>query len=218
MRLEFLPFIAVLGVISGHARPQNPRSKCRCLFGDSSCWPSDAEFASLSSQLSQPLIYPVPPQSVCYSNSTSAQSECAKVIEHTVDGNWRADQPGSMQAPNFEWFTFPNGSISACYANSKLGIPCEQGNIPPVGVDARTAGDVKAAVMFADRWNLKVVIKNTGHDYVGRSAARGAFMIWTHNMKNITYDPTFVPQNAPSNESYQGMLCILLNKWFELKL
>jgi hypothetical protein len=48
------------------------------------------------------------------------------------------------------------------------------------------------------------VFRSSRHDYLGRSAARGAFMIWTHNLKNISYDPAFVPQNAPSNETYHG--------------
>ena len=42
------------------------------------------------------------------------------------------------------------------------------------------------------------------HDLLGRSAARGAFVVWTHNMKNITYDATFAPQGAPLNETYEG--------------
>ncbi len=42
------------------------------------------------------------------------------------------------------------------------------------------------------------------HDFLGRSMARGAFMIWTHNLKNISYDDQFVPTGAPSNEAYQG--------------
>ena len=42
------------------------------------------------------------------------------------------------------------------------------------------------------------------HDFLGRSAARGSFQVWTHNMKNITYNSTFVPQGAPANETYEG--------------
>ena len=35
------------------------------------------------------------------------------------------------------------------------------------------------------------------HDYLGRSTARGAFMLWTHNMKNISYHDMFMPAGAP---------------------
>lgn len=40
------------------------------------------------------------------------------------------------------------------------------------------------------------------HDFLGRSAARGSFLLWTHNMKNITVHPTFTPSGAPASETY----------------
>ncbi|KAJ3751142.1 hypothetical protein DFH05DRAFT_1362107, partial [Lentinula detonsa] len=69
---------------------------------------------------------------------------------------------GSMQAVNFETFIFSNGSINACYLNTTLNVPCEQGSVTPVGVDARNVKDVQAAIAFAQVWNLRVVVKNTG--------------------------------------------------------
>ncbi|KIM73952.1 hypothetical protein PILCRDRAFT_80560, partial [Piloderma croceum F 1598] len=35
---------------------------------------------------------------------------------------------------------------------------------------------------------------------LGRSTARGSFMIWTHHLKNIIYNVSFVPEGAPSTE------------------
>ena len=168
---------------------------CRCLYGQP-CWPNESEFAALASQLSQPLLHPLPPASPCYPPSTPS-GNCSVVIANYTNGNWRSDQPGSMQNTNFESFIFHNGAISACYLNATLGIPCRQGSIPPVGVDARSGSDVQAAVKFAKQHNLKLVVKNTGHDYLGRSTARGGFLIWTHNMKEILYNSTFVPKGAP---------------------
>jgi hypothetical protein len=67
-----------------------------------------------------------------------------------------------MQDPNLESFIFDNGSISVCYVNTSLGVPCQQGSVPIVGVDARSVGDIQAAVKFAAQHNLRLVIKNTG--------------------------------------------------------
>ena len=169
---------------------------CRCLYGEL-CWPDINEFATLAGQLSQPLLHPLPPESACYPPSAPS-GNCSVVIANSKNGNWRSDQPGSMQSTNFETFISYNGAISACYLNTTLGIPCGQGSVPPVGVDARSASDVQAAVNFAKRHNLKAVIKNTGHDYLGRSTAHGGFLIWTHFMKEILYDSTFIPDGAPS--------------------
>jgi len=99
---------------------------------------------------------------------------------------------------------FQNGTIDACYLNVTLGFPCKQGSIPPIGVDVRTAEDAQAAVKFANQKNLRLVVKNTGHDYLGRSTARGGFLLWTHNLKDKAYNAGFVPKGAPSSETFEG--------------
>jgi hypothetical protein len=43
-----------------------------------------------------------------------------------------------------------------------LGVPCTQGSVPVIGVDARSVGDIQAAVKFAVKHNLRLVVKNTG--------------------------------------------------------
>ena len=117
-----------------------------------------------------------------------------------------------MQNVNFETFIFPNDTISACYLNTTLGIPCGQGSVPPVGVDARSESDVQAAVNFAKKHNLKLVVKNTGHDFLGRSTARGGFLIWTHHMKQTVYNSTFVPNGAPATpeNTFNGDFFVLI--------
>jgi hypothetical protein len=63
---------------------------------------------------------------------------------------------------NWETYTFPNGTIEACYLNTTLGIPCQQGSVPVIGVDARMPGDIQAAVKFVAKHNLRLVVRNTG--------------------------------------------------------
>ena len=220
-RILLLVMLNSLTVLSVFASGEfSGASGCLCTYGNP-CWPDAAIFSQLESQVSQPLIYPIPTASACYPASNPS-GNCSEVIQNWTDGNWRSSIPGSMDAPNFESFVFKNGTISACYLNTSLGVPCEQGSVPVIGVDARTPADIQAAVNFAIQYNLKLVVKNTGlvkvssspnhrdldggsrHDFLGRSAARGAFIVWTHNMKNITYDATFAPQGAPSNETYEG--------------
>ncbi|OJA14644.1 hypothetical protein AZE42_02660, partial [Rhizopogon vesiculosus] len=121
-----------------------------------------------------------------------------------------------MQAPNFETYVFNNGTIDACYLNTSLGVPCSQGSVPIIGVNATTSEDVQAAVKFAVRHNLKLVVKNTGHDYLGRSTYRGSFIVWTHHMKNITYNPSFIPQGAPPNEIYDAITLEAGVQWYEV--
>jgi hypothetical protein len=134
--------------------------RCRCLYGKE-CWPTASDFSALVSNLSQPLIYPVPSASACYPVSNPS-GNCTDTQENQSADKWRTDRPGSMLYTNFESFIFKNGTISACYMNTSLGIPCEQGNVPVIGVDARSVADVQHAVKFAATHNLRFVVKNTG--------------------------------------------------------
>ncbi|KAF5371347.1 hypothetical protein D9758_004186 [Tetrapyrgos nigripes] len=189
------------------------KPRCRCLYGDS-CWPTEEEFTQLQSKLSQPLIRPVPPESACYPKSNPS-GNCTDVQANAFDGRWRSDQAGSMQSTNFETFISPNGTIEACYLDATLGFPCQQGSVPPIGVDARRVEDVQAAVKFAADHDLRLVVKSTGHDYLGRSAAKGAFMIWTHHLKNITANSAFVPDGAPESDTYNTLTLQSGVQWFE---
>jgi FAD/FMN-containing dehydrogenase len=46
---------------------------------------------------------------------------------------------------------------------------------------------IQLAVNYARSLNLRLVVKNTGHDYNGRSTGKNALSIWTHNLKTIQY-------------------------------
>jgi len=60
--------------------------------------------------------------------------------------------PGSMEATNFETFTFRNGTIDTCYLNVTITGACEQGSVPVIGVDASTPEDMQEAA------NLRLVL------------------------------------------------------------
>ena len=144
-----------LGLTSASSRQTQG---CRCTFG-SDCWPPESEFRALASKVSQPLIHPIPPATPCYD---PAAGNCTDVLASWYNGVWRSDQPGAAEHTNFETYTFPNGTIQGCYLNTTLGFPCQQGNVPVIGVDARTPSDIQEAVKFAGNHNLRLVIKNTG--------------------------------------------------------
>ena len=68
-----------------------------------------------------------------------------------------------MQNTNFEALISPHGTpLETCYLNTSLGASCRQGDVPVIGVDARSVDDIRTAVKFAVKHNLRVVIKNTG--------------------------------------------------------
>ncbi|MCJ1389766.1 hypothetical protein MMC18_002623 [Xylographa bjoerkii] len=64
--------------------------------------------------------------------------------------------------------------------------PCLLGNYVDYAINVASANDVTAGLQFAQKQNIRFVIKNTGHDYSGKSTGKGALSLWTHNLKSIS--------------------------------
>lgn len=64
---------------------------------------------------------------------------------------------------------------------------CGLGNLAAYALRIDNATTAIAGLKFAQESNIRLSIKNTGHDYIGRSAGRGSLSLWTHNLKNVTF-------------------------------
>lgn len=62
---------------------------------------------------------------------------------------------------------------------------CVIGSYIQYAVNAGGASDYQKTIEFTKKNNIRLVIRNTGHDYIGKSTGAGAVGIWTHNLKNI---------------------------------
>jgi hypothetical protein len=80
-----------------------------------------------------------------------------------------------------------------CTIQAPRSASCAQGRVSVVGIQAETVEDVQKAVCFAVKRNLRLVVKSSGHDYFGRSAAAESFLLWMHKLnKNISITTAFV--------------------------
>ena len=61
------------------------------------------------------------------------------------------------------------------------------GGYPSYAVNVTNVAQIQLAVNLARTLNIRLVIKNTGHDFNGKSAGAGALSLWTHHLKDITY-------------------------------
>jgi FAD/FMN-containing dehydrogenase len=59
---------------------------------------------------------------------------------------------------------------------------------------------IQLSVNLARSLNIRLVVKNTGHDFNGKSAGAGALSIWTHYLKGIQ----FIPAYKDKSGSYTG--------------
>jgi FAD/FMN-containing dehydrogenase len=77
------------------------------------------------------------------------------------------------------------------------GYHCSGDGYPKVVLNASTAAHIKAGVDFARKHNVRLVVKSSGHDYVGRSNAPNSLSIWTHHLKKeFRFHDSFRPKNC----------------------
>ncbi|CAF0934689.1 unnamed protein product [Rotaria sordida] len=150
--------------------------RCRCLASNSSCWPNATVWQMFNESINGRLVIPEPSAAVCNERSYNSTA-CSITKAQWSNATWRSDQVGAMQNHNWE-----NSSCSI-FVNSST---CNQGSVPVLAVDAISPEHVEATVRFAATNNLRLVIKSTGHDYLGRSTAAGSLLLWLHHMKNMT--------------------------------
>ncbi|KAF8901498.1 FAD-binding domain-containing protein [Gymnopilus junonius] len=79
---------------------------------------------------------------------------------------------------------------------------CKQGSVPPVFIDVENSNDVVEAFNFARNTGITLVIKNTGHDFKGRSSAPNSLALWVLMcfFAKMTFIPRFVPESCDMPE------------------
>ncbi|CAF0756108.1 unnamed protein product [Didymodactylos carnosus] len=181
------------------------KKTCRCLPNDG-CWPNPTLWELFNVSIDGRLLRPLPSASPCYNNSSLSQ-ECNSTRAQWRNAQWRSNQVGAMQNPNWE----TNGNLSCTITYQQQ---CHQGSVPVYGVNATSILHVQESVKFARKYNLRLVVKTTGHDYIGRSTAAGSFLLWLHYMKNISLNFNFTLTNC-SNVSSVAMTAGAGIQWSE---
>ncbi|KAJ5963115.1 hypothetical protein N7481_013420 [Penicillium waksmanii] len=185
------PSLLCIGLFAAIGLAANLGS-CRCQ-PDQPCWPTEAQWAALNNSIEGNLVTVRPLASSCHDPDFSA-SECSVVQANTNNSTYRSSQPGALQWEN--WETWP-AADEKCYTETPRSEPCEQGRLPLYSAEVRTAQHIQTVVNFVTRHNIKLVIKNTGHDFLGRSSAPKSLQILTHMMKNMSISNEFIPTVPP---------------------
>lgn len=76
-------------------------------------------------------------------------------------------------------------------SNAAGGGQCTLGGFPLYSVKATNVAQIQLAVNFARNLNIRLIIHNTGHDFLGKSTGAGALSIWTHNLKDIKFTKSY---------------------------
>lgn len=178
-----------------HVSTQPTLTRQRCTAHDS-CWPNAETWTAFNRSISGRLVASRPSAAVCH-DPTYDPELCDEAMANWSSSDWRTDQVGAYSAILWEV------GDGQCFPDTPQQESCDQGLVPPMSVNVTDVEDIEAAIRFADKHDLYLTIKNTGHDHLGRSSGDGSFAIWTHNMKGRDWHDSFVPFNAPKDVSGQ---------------
>ncbi|TAQ90473.1 hypothetical protein B7494_g1207 [Chlorociboria aeruginascens] len=165
---------------------------CKVFPGDKN-WPSDLTWSSLNDTLNNTLIKTTPLASPCYYDWNDYNSTtCASLTAKWTDPSIHMADPTSMMSPVYQGLT--------CQVNTDPTADCTLGGYPSYAVNVSNAAQIQLAVNFARETGIRLVIKNTGHDFSGKSGGAGAMSIWTHHLKDIDYFENYSDPDA----KYEG--------------
>ena len=166
-------------------------SACRCT-PEKSCWPERAEWQRLERTLSTKLEKPQSPLATCKSDPAA---DCAAAIAKARNPFYLQDQAA--------------GTESSGWAGAWEAAPSAY------AVVAKNTNDVVAAVNFAREHRLRLVVKGTGHDYLGRSNAPDSLLVWTHEMRQVESSSGFVPQGCAATAGVPAVTVGAGTRWLE---
>ncbi|KAI9878323.1 MAG: hypothetical protein M1830_001256 [Pleopsidium flavum] len=73
----------------------------------------------------------------------------------------------------------------SCDPFTPESTPCTLGNYVDYAVNVTKPAHISQTLAFARKHSIRVVIRNTGHDYNGKSTGAGSVGVWTHHLKSI---------------------------------
>ncbi|ORY70472.1 uncharacterized protein BCR38DRAFT_362324 [Pseudomassariella vexata] len=171
------------------------RPGCREVPG-SDKWPSEQVWDAFNETLGGVLLKPPPAGAFCYEGPYYSADLCAFLQFNATFTSFWLDDPVDVLT---RW---PTGST--CLPTLNPQGNCTQGGLPTYVVNATSVKHVQAAVNFARNQNIRLVIKNTGHDFGGRSTGASSLSIWTHYLKGLEFIPKYSIANYTGPAIHYG--------------
>ncbi|KAF7342608.1 FAD-binding domain-containing protein [Mycena sanguinolenta] len=157
-------------------------ARCRNVPG-SAGFPGADQWSTLNTTVNGNLVAVVPSAKYC----ADIPGGCTEV--EWTSALFRSTIPGAMNQVNFEQ-GYDLTPPSVCLQNSTT--TCGQGDVPIYAVEAETVADVQAAVQFAQTYDLRIAVKSSGHDYLGRSTAPNSLLIHMRKFTNVNFTDGFM--------------------------
>ncbi|PGH12703.1 hypothetical protein AJ79_04063 [Helicocarpus griseus UAMH5409] len=166
-------------------------SYCKVFPGDP-LWPRPPMWDIFNRLLGGGLIPSLPMASACYEGEEYDAERCEFVEANFNNSYVTTEDPIEILAISFQGMT--------CMPTTDPTGSCTLGGYPAFAVDVSNVAQVQLAVNFARNSGIRLIVKNTGHDFSGKSAGAGSLSIWTHNLK----DMEFIPEYSAEGTDWTG--------------
>ncbi|KAF2848176.1 FAD-binding domain-containing protein [Plenodomus tracheiphilus IPT5] len=153
-------------------------STCCKVFPGDAKWPSQPEWDAFNQTVGGRLVATVPLGAPCHGSSFD-NATCAALKSEWQTEKIHYTSSSSIMAPFF--------ANQSCDPFQPQERSCELGNYVRYAVNASGSEDVQRTIAFAASKDIRLVVRNTGHDYLGRSTGTGSIAIWTHYLKETTF-------------------------------
>ncbi|KAL2846481.1 FAD-binding domain-containing protein [Aspergillus pseudodeflectus] len=194
----FLTHLLLLTLITNCTSART--AHCRCLPTDP-CWPDPGAWDEFNRTINGHLISLRPIGAACHGPEYN-ETRCEIVKDSTHNPLWRISEPAAYQWTNWESEeTILGVENGGCPISAPRDTPCHQGRISLYAIMAHSAEEVQAAIRFAKQHNLRVTIRNTGHDGMGRSSGLHSVQINVSRLKTIQFVDDFVPRGGDESDS-----------------
>lgn len=142
------------------------------------CWPSSREWQQFNASIDGMLFETIPIAAPCYKNSPYYDEAACKVVEEYYgDSTLRGEHFGQTYWLN--WETCHNSGCTLLETDPTITEfgSCSIGRLASYYVDVHSPSHISATLKFAKAHNIRISVKNTGHDYYGRSSVPNTLAI-----------------------------------------
>ncbi|KAK4185687.1 FAD binding domain-containing protein [Podospora australis] len=174
-------------------RQTAPQPACKTYPSDPS-WPTESLWRLFNILLdNNALIKTVPEASLCYpewAGPSFSAAQCQTLTASWNNSTLRIENPTSIRSILFQGMSCMPPAYNAAFLG--YTVPnCTVGGFPEYTVNVSTVAQIQLAVNIARELNLRLVIKNTGHDFGAKSTGKGGLNVWTHNLKDYRFYPNY---------------------------
>ncbi|OAA70999.1 isoamyl alcohol oxidase [Akanthomyces lecanii RCEF 1005] len=189
--LLLLPLAFAAEAVSSNS---DPGYNCRPGQG---CWPSIEEWTQFNSSVGGHVYKTVPLAAACYKSSPYYdENACHSIQELYGNSTRRGEFFGQTYWLNWETCHNTGCGLLESDPTESLHSSCSLGRLAAYYVDVREPSHISAALQFAKKHNIRISIKNTGHDFYGRSSVPNTLAIWTKNLATMRYHANFTAHDC----------------------